>query len=266
VRADGIVRIPQETGGLSEGEKIEAELLASREMIDGRLLAIGSHDLTIDLIGSLLKEKTGGKVQISSTNVGSLGGLIALKKETAHFAGSHLLDIETGEYNHSYISRYLPSVPVKLVTLVHRWQGFMVTSGNPKGIRSIYDLNRKDMVFVNRQSGSGTRILLDYELGMAGIEGEIINGYQNEEYTHMNLAMAIASGSADVGLGIHAAANALSLDFIPITKERYDLVIPAKYFLDKKIQLMLEVIRSDKFKQLVVKMGGYEVDETGSIA
>lgn len=266
VHADGIIRIPQEVGGLSEGEQIEAELLASPELINGRLVAIGSHDLTIDLIGSMLKEKTGGRVQVSSSNVGSLGGLIALRKQTAHFAGSHLLDEETGDYNYSFIQRYLPKVPVKLVTLVHRWQGFMVQSGNPKGIQSIQDLRRPDIVFVNRQPGSGTRILLDYELRKAGIPADDIAGYYNEEYTHMNVAMAVASGAADAGLGIQAAAKALSLDFIPVTKERYDLVIPSAYTGDEKVQLMLEIIRSDEFKQQVLAMGGYEVDETGKIA
>lgn len=263
VRADGIIRIPQETGGLSEGEAAEAELLVSREMMKARLVVIGSHDMTIDLIGSMLKEKTGGRVQISSSNVGSLGGLIALRKQTAHFAGSHLLNAETGEYNHSYIERYLPSIPVELVTLVHRWQGFIVAGGNPKNIQSVNDLARDNIVFVNRQAGSGTRILLDYELGRAGIEAGTIAGYLNEEYTHMNVAIAVASGAADAGLGIKAAANALSLDFIPVTKERYDLIIPSDYLEDEKVQLMLEIIETDEFKEQVVAMGGYEVDETG---
>jgi putative molybdopterin biosynthesis protein len=265
VRADGIIRIPQETSGLSEGEETEAELLASSEMISGRLVAIGSHDLTIDLIGSMLKERTGGRVQVSSSNVGSLGGLIALRKRTAHFAGSHLLDTETGEYNHSYIQRYLSSTPVKLVTLVHRWQGFMVAGGNPKGIKSVHDLKRRDIVFINRQPGSGTRILLDYELGNAGLGADDITGYHNEEYTHMNVAIAVASGVADAGLGIQAAAKAISLDFIPVAKERYDLVIPVEYMEDEKIQLLLEIIRSDDFKRQALAMGGYEIDETGTI-
>lgn len=265
VRADGIIRIPQETGGLSEGEETDAEILAAREMIEGRLLAIGSHDMTIDVLGSLLKEKTGGQVQISSSNVGSMGGLMALRKQTAHFAGSHLLDTKTGEYNFSYIERYLQAMPVKLVTLVHRWQGFMVAAGNPKEIRGIRDVAGRDVVFVNRQPGSGTRILLDYEMEKAGIKADEISGYQNEEYTHMNVAMAVVSGAADAGLGINAAAKALSLDFIPVSKERYDLVIPVSVFEDEKIQMMLEIIRSDEFKDTVLDMGGYETDETGKV-
>jgi len=265
VRADGIIRIPQEVSGLSEGEKAYAELFGPREAINDRILAIGSHDMTIDLLSSLLKEKTGGRIHISSSNVGSLGGLLAVKRQTAHFAGSHLLDTATGDYNLSYIRRYLPDMPVALVTLVHRWQGFMTPAGNPKNIEGIVDLTRPDVVFVNRQSGSGTRILLDYELVKAGISPECIAGYNNEEYTHMNIAMAVVSGAADTGLGIHTAAKALSLDFIPVTRERYDLVIPRAYLADEKIQLLFETIRSDEFKEKALAMGGYEVHETGNL-
>jgi len=265
VRADGIIRIPQDVNGLSEGEKASAELLGPRQAIDARLLAIGSHDMTIDLLGSLLREKTGGRIHISSSNIGSLGGLLAVKRQTAHFAGSHLLDTATGDYNLAYIRRYLPDTAVALVTLVHRWQGFIAPEGNPKKIKAIGDLTRPDVVFINRQSGSGTRILLDYELQRAGISPDRIAGYGNEEYTHMNVAMAVASGAADTGLGIHTAAKALSLDFVPLTKERYDLVIPRAYLGDEKIRLLLEIIRSDEFKGKALAMGGYEVDETGNL-
>ncbi|MHB8908994.1 MAG: molybdopterin biosynthesis protein [Syntrophales bacterium] len=265
VRADGIIRIPQEIDGLSEGETACAELLAPHEAMNDRLLAIGSHDLTIDLLNSLLKEKTGGRTHISSSNVGSLGGLLAVKRGTAHIAGSHLLDTVTGDYNTSYIRRYIPDVRISLVTLVHRWQGFMMPEGNPKKIEGIGDLVRPDVMFVNRQSGSGTRILLDYELAKAGIPSERVVGYRNEEYTHMNVAMAVASGAADAGLGIYAAAKALSLDFLPVTRERYDLAIPSAYLLDEKIRLLIEIIRSDEFKEKALAMGGYEVHDTGNI-
>jgi molybdenum cofactor synthesis domain-containing protein len=265
VRADGIIRIPQEVSGIAEGETVYAELMIPREAMNDRLLAIGSHDLTIDLLNSLLKERTGGRMHISSSNVGSLGGLLALKRGTAHFAGSHLLDTATGGYNVSYIRRYLPEMPVALVTLVHRWQGFMTPGGNPKKIKGIGDLSRPDVVFVNRQSGSGTRILLDYELAQAGIPREHVVGYANEEYTHMNVAMAVASGAADTGFGIHAAAQALSLDFLPVARERYDLVIPNTYLEDEKIARLLDIIRSDEFKEKALAMGGYEVHETGKI-
>ena len=265
VRADGIIRIPQEINGLSEGETACAELLAPHEAMNDRLLAIGSHDLTIDLLNSLLKEKTGGRIHISSSNVGSLGGLLAVKRGTSHVAGSHLLDAVTGDYNVSYVQKYIPDMQISLVTLVHRWQGFMTPEGNPKKIEGIGDLARPDIMYVNRQSGSGTRILLDYELARAGIPAEQVAGYRNEEYTHMNVAMAVASGAADAGLGIYAAAKALSLDFIPVTRERYDLVIPSAYLHDEKIRLLIEIIRSDEFKEKALAMGGYEVHDTGNI-
>ncbi len=266
VRADGIIRIPQELSGVSEGETVEAELLKPGEVIDNNILAIGSHDLTLDLLASLIKEKTKGRFQLASSNVGSLGGLLAVKKNTAHLAGSHLLDTETGEYNLSYVRQHLRGIPVTLVTLVYRWQGFMVAPGNPKGIEGIRDLARSDVTYVNRQPGSGTRILIDFELSKAGIEPGGVAGYRNEEYTHMNVAVAVLSGAADTGLGIYAAAQALGLEFIPVTRERYDLVIPTAYLEDPRLRLLLEIIRSEGFKKKVLDMGGYEIEETGNIA
>ena len=265
VRADGILRVPQELSGVSEGEAMEVELLKPIDIVDHNILAIGSHDMTLDLLGSLIKERTGGRVQFSSSNVGSLGGLLALKKQISHLAGSHLLDTKTGEYNVSYIHQYLKGVPVTLIHLVYRWQGFMVAPENPKGIQGIRDLARPDVMFVNRQAGSGTRILLDYELEKAGISAEQVAGYRNEEYTHMNVAVAVASASADTGLGIDASAKALGLDFIPVTRERYDLVIPTAFLNDPRIELLLEIVRSEDFKSKVLEMGGYEVEETGKV-
>jgi molybdenum cofactor synthesis domain-containing protein len=265
VRADGIIRIPQQVSGVAEGEETEAELLIPESAVDDRLLIIGSHDLTIDLIGSMLREKTSGRIAVSSANVGSLGGLLAVKKGIAHLAGSHLLDTDTGDYNRSYIHQHLAGMSVTLVTLVHRWQGFILPKGNPKRINGIGDLARPGITFVNRQGGSGTRILLDYELQKAGIDPSKIAGYRTEEFTHMNVAVAVASGSADVGLGILAAAEALSLDFVPVTRERYDLVIPTEILADEKLRLLLEIIATPEFKQKVQAMGGYEIHETGRI-
>lgn len=265
VRADGILRVPQEASGLAEGEETEVELLRPLETVENNILAIGSHDMTLDLLGSLLKERTGGKVQLSSSNVGSLGGLLALKRGISHLAGSHLLDTATGEYNLSYVRRHLEGLPVALVTLVHRWQGFMVRPGNPKAVRSVEDLARPGVTFVNRQAGSGTRILLDYELERAGIDPSAIRGYRNEEYTHMNVAVAVASGAADAGLGILASAKALGLEFVPVTRERYDLVIPVAFLEDEKIRLLLDIVRSRQFKAKAEELGGYETEETGKV-
>lgn len=265
VRAGAIVRIPLNTDGVNEGDTLRAELLAPPETIGNTLLVIGSHDLCIDLLGSLLRVRTGGRIQISSANVGSLGGLLALKKRASHIAGSHLLDTETGDYNRSYIHKHLPDMPVTLITLVHRAQGFMLPKGNPENIKSIADLARPDVTFVNRQPGSGTRILVDYELGKAGIDPESVTGYRNEETTHMSVAVAVASGAAGAGPGILAAALALDLDFIPIVEERYDLVIPTEYMDDDKIKLLIDIIQSEEFKEKVQKMGGYDTRETGRI-
>lgn len=265
VRADGILRVPPQISGYSEGEEASVELLTSHDALGGRLLAIGSHDLTVDLLASLIKERSGGEVTISSSNIGSMGGLLAVDKGIAHFAGSHLLDVNTGEYNTSYIRRYVTSTPVALVTLVHRWQGLMIARGNPKKITGIPDLTRSDVAFINRQPGSGTRILLDYELQKAGIDPKTIGGYRSEEYTHMSVAMAVTSGRADVGLGILAAARALDLDFIPVVRERYDLVIPSDLLDDRRIRLLLDIIRSQQFIDQVLALGGYEVEETGKI-
>lgn len=265
VRADGILRVPQEASGLAEGEEAEVDLLKPLETVENNILAIGSHDMTLDLLASLLKERTGGRVQLSSNNVGSLGGLLALKRGICHLAGSHLLDTSTGEYNLSYVRRHLEGIPVVLVTLVHRWQGFMVRPGNPKSILSVEDLARPDVCFVNRQAGSGTRILLDYELEKAGIDPARIHGYRNEEYTHMNVAVAVASGAADAGLGILASAKALGLEFVPVTRERYDLVIPTAFLDDEKIRLLLEIVRSAEFKAKAEELGGYETEETGKV-
>lgn len=265
VRADGILRIAPEISGFSEGEKATIELLTSDKALDNRLLVLGSHDLTIDLLASAIKEKSEGRINISSSNIGSMGGLLAVEKEITHFAGSHLLDTVTGDYNRSYIRRYIRSTRVSLVTLVHRWQGLMIAKGNPKNIRGIEDLTRPDITMINRQAGSGTRILLDYELQRLDKDPSSIGGYRSEEYTHMSVAMAVISGRADVGLGIMAAAKALNLDFIPVSRERYDLVVPTDFLKDERMQLLMEIIRSSKFIEQVLALGGYEVEETGKL-
>jgi len=263
-KAEGIVKISSDSEGMATGEKTRAGLLVNPKYIDSTILVIGSHDMTLDILSDELV-KTGQGVRIVSANVGSLGGLLALKNATSHVAGSHLLDTETGEYNMPYIRRYLKGLPVYIFNLVNREQGLIVQKGNPKEVTSIRDLVRDDVVFVNRQQGSGTRVLLDYKLRELNIEPSLINGYENEEYTHMNVAVSVLNGTATAGLGIMAAARALDLDFIPVVQEQYDLVIPSSFIDDPKIQLFLDIARSKSFRERVKEMGGYNPNKSGNL-
>ncbi len=263
-QATGFLRIPDTVEGVSDTESSAVTLLTSRRGVERTIVTVGSHDMTLDLIANLLRKNI-PTVNLASSNVGSLGGLLALRKGNAHLAGSHLLDTESGEYNISYIHRYLPGAGVYLVNLVHREQGLMVAPGNPKSIKGLEDLTLDGVSFVNRQSGSGTRILLDWRLTQLAINPGSINGYEREEYTHMAVAVDVLSGSADVGMGIHAAAKALGLYFIPVTTERYDLVIPAVHYDNPLVQGLLEVIATQEFKDQVMAMGGYDVRDTGRI-
>jgi putative molybdopterin biosynthesis protein len=264
VRADGIARIPRLSEGLLAGAEVEVELLRTAEEIERTIVAIGSHDLTLDLLSSELSKGHTGQ-SLSSSNVGSLGGLIALQRGEAHLAGSHLLDEETGEYNLSYIRRYLPGKPVVLVNLVYRDQGLIVPKGNPKGLTGLQDLLRSDIQFVNRQRGAGTRVLLDFQLRQLGATPDQIQGYAREEYTHLAVAAAVTGGTADTGLGILAAARALDLDFVPILKERYDLVIPREVYESDLLAPLLAIVRGPAFGPLVESLGGYDVSRMGEV-
>ncbi len=264
VRADGILHIPRFSEGVDSGSEVEIELRKPPEEIDNTILAIGSHDLALDLLASIL-HKYYPALRLSSAHVGSLGGLLALKRGEAHIAGCHLLDEETGEYNKSSIRQVLNGRETVLMNLVYRDQGLMVPRGNPKNITSLNDLSRPDVVFINRQPGSGTRVLLDYKLKQAGIDPAGIKGYSREDSTHTGVAAAVMSGAADVGLGIMAAAKALGLDFIPLLKERYDLAIPREYYESEFLQPLLEVIRGVEFKEIVSSLGGYDTSEMGKV-
>ncbi len=263
-RAEGIIRIPTFSEGIVAGEETEAELLVEPEAINNTIVSIGSHDITLDILSDEIRNR-GNDIRIASGNVGSLGGLLALKKGTAHMAGCHLLDIQTGEYNISYIRKYLEGVPVHVFNLVARDQGLIIQEGNPKEVKGIGDLKRDDITFVNRQPGSGTRILFDYKLKEMGIDPARISGYENEEYTHMNVAVSVLNGMADVGLGIMAAARALDLDFIPVIKEQYDLVVPCSFGDDPKIELIIGVARSREFRERVRGLGGYNPAKSGDL-
>ena len=262
--ADGIIRIPNHIEGLKDNELATAELLRPLSSVRRTIVAVGSHDNTLDILADQIKAKH-SHLTFSSSHVGSMGGLMAIKRGVCHLAGSHLLDPEDGSYNLSYVKKFLAQLDIKLVNLVFRDQGLMVKRGNPKGIKGIEDLAREEIAFINRQAGSGTRILLDYRLEQSGIDPGQINGYQHEEFTHMAVAVAVLSGTVDTGLGIHAAAAALDLDFIPVVTEQYDLVIPTAHFESENIQLLLETINTVEFKNRVEALGGYSTRKTGEI-
>ncbi len=264
-RADGLMRIPALSEGLGAGTEVEVALLRARQEVENTIVSIGSHDNAMDLLANSLKKKY-PRFSLSSAHVGSMGGLMALKKSEAHLAPTHLLDQETGQYNTPFLKRLLPEREVVLVNLVYRTQGLMVLKGNPKGLQGLVDLKRKDVTFINRQRGAGTRLLLDKSLEELGISPEDITGYGREEFTHMSVASAVLTGVADTGLGVLSAANALGLDFIPVAKERYDLAIPADQMGSEKVTALLDVIRNDKeFKGSVDSMGGYDVSEMGQV-
>ncbi len=262
--ADGIIRIPTHVEGLSAGTEVPCELLRPASAIGRTLVAVGSHDNTLDLISDEIRRRS-GKARLSSSHVGSMGGIMALKRRVCHLAGIHLLDPSDGSYNLSYIEKYLPGRSLTLVNLVTRQQGLMVAKGNPKGITGIECLTREGVTFVNRQAGSGTRILLDYRLKALGIDDKSIDGYTRDEYTHMSVAVAVLSGTADAGLGIHAAARALDLDFIPVVTEQYDLLIDNDFADTPMVEEFLATIRSQRFKERVLALGGYSTETTGEV-
>ncbi len=262
VRADGIVLIPAGVQGIQAGETVSVRLYRSLAEIEHTILALGSHDMTIDLMAQYLSAKG---ARLSSANLGSLGGLIALSRREAHFAGSHLLDPDSGEYNLAYIEKYLPAIPVVVVGYVTREQGLIIPPGNPMKLTGLADLARGEITFINRQRGAGTRLLLDYHLEQMGLEPEAITGYGREEYTHLNVAAAVASESANCGLGIRAAADALGLDFIPLFNERFDLVIPLEHYQSPKLAPLLEMLEDAEFRRSVDSLAGYDTSPMGSI-
>jgi putative molybdopterin biosynthesis protein len=263
VRADGIIRVPEQLEGFGAGHQVTVELFRSVREIRNTIVCIGSHDTALDVLGNFLKKKH-PELSLSSAHVGSMGGLLALKRGEAHLAGTHLLDEETHVYNVSYIKKLIPERRIVLVNLVHRDQGLLVKKGNPKGIRGFEDLSRGDVMFVNRQAGAGTRLLTDMHLKKLRIDPGSVKGYDHEEYTHMAVGAAVISGAADTGLAVLSAALALGLDFIPVAKEQYDLAIPQEFYETSLLQPLIEIIRGNaEFRAQIIAMGGYDVSDMG---
>jgi putative molybdopterin biosynthesis protein len=262
VRADGLLVIPAGLEGHHAGDEVEVALLRGVAEIGRTIVAIGSHDLVLDLAASELRAADPG-VTLASSNVGSLGGLVALRDGLCHVAGSHLLDRESGEYTLPYVDRVLGGREVAVVRLVHRDQGLMVAPGNPLGLQGVEDLARPGVRYVNRQRGAGTRVLLDHELARRGVVPEEVDGYAREEHTHLAVAATVAARRADCGLGVLAAARAFGLDFVPVTREPYDLVIDAAALEAPVLAPLWDLLASEDFRERVEALGGYATTEMG---
>jgi putative molybdopterin biosynthesis protein len=263
-KAQAVAYVPEESEGVDEGQSLTAELLVPMADLDRVLVHVGSHDNTIDLLANELMGLS-EPLRLVSSHAGSMGGLSALKAGSALFAGAHLFDPDTGDFNFPFIDRYLKGIDVTVVNLAIRHQGLIVARGNPLNIRGVEDLAREDVLFINRQRGAGTRILLDHHLKTANIAPQAVRGYDNEEFTHMAVAVNVLTGAASCGLGIFAASKALDLDFVPLAHERYDLVIPTRFMEDERIRTLLSVIRKDTVKAKIKALGGYETDMTGQV-
>jgi len=262
VRADGLLIVPAGLEGHHPGDEVDVELLRSLDEVAHTIVAIGSHDLILDLAASHLRAAD-PLVTLASSNVGSLGGLVPLRARLCHLAGSHLLDPASGEYTLPYLDRILGGRPVAVIRLAHRDQGLIVQPGNPLGLTEIKDLARAGVRYVNRQRGAGTRVLLDHQLRLLGIIPEAVDGYQREQHTHLAVAAAVAAGRADTGLGIMAAARAFGLDFVPVTREPYDLVVPVPALDGPLLAPLWALLDSDPFRAEVAALGGYATEEMG---
>lgn len=264
MKADGILEVPQGLEGYEAGEEVTLRLLSPMEKLRNTLVVIGSHDPLLDELADML-HLGDPRLYMSSSHVGSMGGIMAIRRGEAHMAGCHLLDTADGTYNRSFIRKYFPKGDVKLVSCVGRQQGLMVARENPLNICSFADISRQGIRYVNRQKGSGTRILTDYLCIREKVEPSDVYGYTREELTHTSVAAQIACGSADVGMGIYSAAKLYDLDFIPICIEEYDLIIPDHAWDSPMVQQLLTILRSDAFREKILSMGGYTVDHPGQV-
>lgn len=262
VRADGFCIIEKNSEGYEAGETVSVELFRDIEEISNTVVAIGSHDLILDILADRMPLTHPG-IYLSSTHVGSMAGLMALKRGEAHIAPTHLLDEDTGVYNIPYLKRLFSDRDMVLIKGVRRIQGIIVKKGNPLGIKEIRDLTGVN--YVNRQRGSGTRVFLDYKLKEAGIAPSEVNGYDREAATHMAVAALVKNGGADAGMGIYSAAKAMDLDFIPVGEEEYDFATEKKNLELPKMQAFIEVLKSSGFKEKAMTIGGYELSMAGEI-
>ena len=264
MKADGILEVPQGLEGYEAGEEVNVRLLSPRSKLENTLVVIGSHDPLLDELADMLHLEN-PELYMSSSHVGSMGGIMAIRRGEAHAAGCHLLDTADGSYNRSFIRKYFPKGDVRLISCVGRQQGLMVARGNPLNIRKFSDIARDGVRYVNRQKGSGTRILTDYLCKREHVDASAIYGYDREELTHTSVAAQIVSGSADAGMGIYSAAKLYDLDFIPICIEEYDLIIPDHAWDTPMVRSLLTILKSDVFREKILSLGGYTVDNPGEV-
>ena len=264
MKADGILEVDQGLEGYEAGAQVQVRLLSSVEKLKNTLVVIGSHDPLLDELGDLL-HLANNDVYMSSSHLGSMGGIMAIRRGEAHAAGCHLLDTATGQYNVSFMKKYFPKGGVKLVRCVGRQQGLMVAKGNPLNIKKFSDISAEGIRYVNRQKGSGTRILTDYLCKRERLDPSTIYGYDREELTHTSVAAQIAAGSADAGMGIYSAAKLYDLDFIPVCIEEYDLIIPDISWEMPQTKQLMQTLKSDAFREKLLAMGGYIVENPGQI-
>jgi len=290
VRADGFCVISQNSEGIEAGEKVPVELYRSLDEINRTLVSVGSHDLILDVIADMMAAGTCRSVRqpdgqpesfsfgettdnriayLASTHVGSMAGLLALKRGECHLAPVHLLDEETGVYNIAWIKNIFPGGNVNLIKGVGRIQGLIIQKGNPLNLSSISDLagNRQPCRYINRQKGAGTRLFLDYHLKKAGIDSGSISGYDREAATHMAVAAAVKGGSADAGMGIASAAKAMDLDFIPLGEEEYDFAVLSHFLRLREMEIFLDILKSPVFHSSLEDLaaGAYRWDRAGEI-
>lgn len=264
MKADGILEVPQGTEGYEAGEEVQVRLLSTPEKLQNTLVVIGSHDPLLDEVADMM-HRADPTVFMSSSHVGSMGGIMALRRGEAHAGGCHLLDTETGVYNLSFLKKYFPNGGIRLVRCVGRQQGLMLAKGNPLDIKGFADIAKNGVRYVNRQKGSGTRVLMDYLCEQYAVNVSDIYGYEREELTHTSVAAQIANGSADAGMGIYSAAQLYDLDFLPICIEEYDLIIPDHAWETPVVQQLIATLKSPAFREKMLAMGGYTVDHPGEI-
>ena len=252
VRANTILTIPAGSEGYEAGERVRVTLTVPRADAEQALLITGSHDPVLDYLADMLQKKG---ITLHSTHAGSMGGILALTKDECHAAPMHLLD-DDGSYNIQYLKKFLPGQEVMLLCVAERQQGIVSKTG-------LTFSEIPDHQFINRQRGSGTRMLLDFELKKKGIDPARIHGYEREVTTHLAVALAVKSGEAEAGMCVYSAARALGLKFVPVASERYEIAIRRTHLADPRVAALCDAIESPEFKEVLHRLGGYDTTETG---